>query len=267
MLKETVDSTQEDSKEQNTGSRKLSLNKLESPYYSYHVDKTILNNDSAYWARQPATATPPSENMPTDIGNRNINDFAEEETEEEFIDENIQSELETIYTDFQKCLELRDKYMELSLQSSHKKYREKTTVGEDFKFEECYIPEEHKFLYAIDDNGVYQVYENQECLDQGKPAYTVPQSKEYFKDLDYILKVISDGPAKSYAYRRLRYLEGKWNMYVLLKEFQEMADSKRVPHRDFYNVRKVDTHVHLSSCMNSKHLLRFIKSKLKKYPE
>ncbi|KAJ3117385.1 AMP deaminase [Phlyctochytrium bullatum] len=42
---------------------------------------------------------------------------------------------------------------------------------------------------------------------------------------------------------------------------------ERVPHRDFYNVRKVDTHVHHSSCMNQKHLLRFIKSKLKKNPK
>lgn len=40
----------------------------------------------------------------------------------------------------------------------------------------------------------------------------------------------------------------------------------QVPHRDFYNVRKVDTHVHHSACMNQKHLLRFIKSKLKKDP-
>lgn len=29
---------------------------------------------------------------------------------------------------------------------------------------------------------------------------------------------------------------------------------------DFYNVRKVDTHVHHSASMNQKHLLRFIKS-------
>ena len=41
---------------------------------------------------------------------------------------------------------------------------------------------------------------------------------------------------------------------------------KAVPHRDFYNVRKVDTHVHHSACMNQKHLLRFIKSKLKNNP-
>ena len=33
--------------------------------------------------------------------------------------------------------------------------------------------------------------------------------------------------------------------------------------RDFYNVRKVDTHVHHSACMNLKHLLRFIKYKLR----
>ncbi len=36
---------------------------------------------------------------------------------------------------------------------------------------------------------------------------------------------------------------------------------------DFYNVRKVDTHVHHSACMNQKHLLRFIKSKMKKSPD
>ncbi|CAG8568726.1 11806_t:CDS:10 [Dentiscutata erythropus] len=292
MLKETVDSSKEDLEEQisdsfnqdkNNFQRKLSLNKLDGPYYSYHVDKTILNNDSAYWARHSATT--PSENMPSDIGN--INDYAEAESEE-FVDENIQVELQTIYTEFQKCLELRDKYMELSLQrlgdnpkdkigwveypqspyGPHKRHGDKNRpVGEEFRFDECIIPEKHNFLYAIDKDGVYQVYINQECLDKGIPVYEVPKNKEYFKDLDYILKVISDGPIKSYAYRRLRYLEGKWNMYVLLKEFQEMADSKRVPHRDFYNVRKVDTHVHLSSCMNSKHLLRFIKSKLKKHPK
>ncbi len=36
---------------------------------------------------------------------------------------------------------------------------------------------------------------------------------------------------------------------------------------DFYNVRKVDTHVHHSSSMNQKHLLRFIKSKMKRSPQ
>lgn len=42
---------------------------------------------------------------------------------------------------------------------------------------------------------------------------------------------------------------------------------QRVPHRDFYNVRKVDTHIHHSASMNQKHLLRFIKHKMKRSPD
>ncbi|ORY39671.1 hypothetical protein BCR35DRAFT_273317, partial [Leucosporidium creatinivorum] len=100
-----------------------------------------------------------------------------------------------------------------------------------------------------------------------KPKYVVPTIKEYFQDLDEVLSVISDGPAKSFAWRRLRYLESKWNLYVLLNEYHEIAEMKRVSHRDFYNVRKVDTHVHHSASMNQKHLLRFIKSKMKRCPD
>jgi AMP deaminase len=49
----------------------------------------------------------------------------------------------------------------------------------------------------------------------------------------------------------------------MLNELREIKAQKTVPHRDFYNVRKVDTHIHASSCMNQKHLLRFIKQKMK----
>lgn len=45
-------------------------------------------------------------------------------------------------------------------------------------------------------------------------------------DLDYVLSVISDGPTKSFAFRRLKYLLNKWNMYSLLNEYQEVADMK-----------------------------------------
>lgn len=34
----------------------------------------------------------------------------------------------------------------------------------------------------------------------------------------------------------------------------------------FHVVLQVDTHIHASSCMNQKHLLRFIKRAMKKYP-
>lgn len=59
-----------------------------------------------------------------------------------------------------------------------------------------------------------------------KPVYTIPTIKEYFVDLEYILGVISDGPTKSLAYRRLRYLASKFDMYYLLNEYQEVSDMK-----------------------------------------
>lgn len=37
--------------------------------------------------------------------------------------------------------------------------------------------------------------------------------------------------------------------------------------RSFSSCLQVDTHIHASSCMNQKHLLRFIKKAMKKYPD
>lgn len=48
-------------------------------------------------------------------------------------------------------------------------------------------------------------------------------------DLDYVLGVIADGPTKSFAFRRLKYLVSKFTMYTLLNEFQEMTDMKVRP--------------------------------------
>merc|ERR1719435_577472 len=75
--------------------------------------------------------------------------------------------------------------------------------------------------------------------------------------------LIADGPLKSFCYRRLSYLHSKYQLHVLLNELRELAAQKAVPHRDFYNCRKVDTHIHAASCMNQKHLLRYIKKSLK----
>jgi AMP deaminase len=62
-------------------------------------------------------------------------------------------------------------------------------------------------------------------------------------------------------------LEQKFNLHVMLNADKEFLAQKSAPHRDFYNVRKVDTHIHHSACMHQKHLLRFIKSKLRKEPD
>lgn len=64
------------------------------------------------------------------------------------------------------------------------------------------------------------------ALDADMPIVAVPTLREYYMDLDQVLDISSDGPSKSFAFRRLQYLEGKWNLYILLNEHQEMADSK-----------------------------------------
>lgn len=153
-----------------------------------------------------------------------------------------------------------------STTGAEKRYREnsQTYVSDmsSFDVKNCAIPEcITNFEYRLCSDGVFRIYES---VSSDIPLYPVPTIKEFFQDMDSVLAMIGDGPTKSFAFRRMRYLESKFHMYVLLNEFQELADSKKVPHRDFYNVRKVDTHVHHSSCMNQKHLLRFIKSRLKK---
>ncbi|GAA5893782.1 hypothetical protein JCM5296_001132 [Sporobolomyces johnsonii] len=258
--------------------------------------------------------------------------------------ETITAELRALYSSFQRCLDLRDKYMTLSRQrlednpvnydgkfspSSSPSYASTSSTlpvklppgfqkweiyppppdphwkellqqgdPDPFAFESAESTEQiaaredkrRKFdwekvskeipgkeedgkrkRFEMDASGVYQVYNDDEptsaTASESKPLYTVPTIKEYFQDLDEVLSVISDGPAKSFAWRRLRYLESKWNLYVLLNEYRELAEMKRVSHRDFYNVRKVDTHIHHSASMNQKHMLRFIKSKMKRAPD
>ncbi|KAH9462805.1 hypothetical protein MJO28_002419 [Puccinia striiformis f. sp. tritici] len=136
----------------------------------------------------------------------------------------------------------------------------------EFEFNNCQLPsKDGRFKFVIDPAGVYQIYHaSNNTVD---PVFKIPTIREYFLDLEFVFDAISNGPAKSFAWRRLKYLESKFSMYVLLNEYQELADMKRVSHRDFYNVRKVDTHVHHSASMNQKHLLRFIKSKMKKSPD
>lgn len=219
----------------------------------------------------------------------------------------VTSELNAIYGKIKKLLDRRSQYMELSLQGpgsdpkdqpdweiyppppepawddgkeyqpgnlgdpsdlGGKKRKMGQDIGEDFDMEELMpLPKESPWTYRLDGNSVYQVFDSEAAADQQAPIVQIPSLRDFYMDLDAVVDVSTDGPAKSFAFKRLSYLEGKFQLYTLLNEYQEMADSKKVPHRDFYNVRKVDTHVHHSACMNQKHLLRFIKSKMRKSPD
>lgn len=110
-----------------------------------------------------------------------------------------------------------------------------------FDFSQVEIPGAHEWEFEIDDKGVYQVYHDAtgrvvlsrmvfllSCLlaNDKRPIFDIPNIREYFMDLDFVLGVISDGPTKSFAFRRLQYLRGKFTMYSLLNEFQEMTEMK-----------------------------------------
>ncbi|KAF9013148.1 hypothetical protein BDQ17DRAFT_1270633 [Cyathus striatus] len=301
-------------------------------FFGYPEEKTFQHIEEKYWAhRRGSDALSDVGSLRHPLQGSVQGDIVEEESElgdphESETDTAMSSEYAQLFKSFQRCLELRDKYMFKSRQRLgddprdydgyfqgvddkhadvsgarsdvnpstnhppdnhpepwniypkpppphwHWKDQEQVVSSNghkhthEFNFEECHIPGEHSWTFALDGKGVFQVYSNQQG-ETKNPEFEIPDIREYFVDLDYVLSVIADGPTKSFAYRRLKYLASKFEMYQLLNEFQELADMKRVPHRDFYNVRKVDTHVHHSSSMNQKHLLRFIKSKMKRSPD
>ncbi|XP_048486204.1 AMP deaminase 2 isoform X3 [Plutella xylostella] len=116
------------------------------------------------------------------------------------------------------------------------------------------------------DKGVFNCYTTVDGKETRVPFQYVTLA-EYIQDKYTMCNMIADGPLKSFCYRRLSYLSSKFQLHVLLNELRELASQKAVPHRDFYNIRKVDTHIHAASCMNQKHLLRFIKKTLKTHAD
>nr|GAT59488.1 predicted protein [Mycena chlorophos] len=330
----------------------LDIPQARDGFYTYAEEKSQQQVEEKYWARrrgseagsegtasfagsfklsQLHSAAPPGE-YPAG-GDPFVEDEDEKRTKEEVMapETVLTSELVQLFQSFQRCLELRDKYILKSRQrlGDDPRHYDGTFPGLDdktagvsgvrpdasmaanvppskrpnkwniypkpppphwhwtntdivsagpdgassdgsgFRLADCPIPGAHPYSFKIDDKGVIQVYaeDASDVNDEPTPVYDIPSIREYFVDLDYVLGVISHGPTKSFAFRRLKYLASKFTMYSLLNEFQELSDMKQVPHRDFYNVRKVDTHVHHSSSMNQKHLLRFIKSKMKRCPD
>jgi len=181
----------------------------------------------------------------------------------------ITDDIVQIYSGVQHCLDLRHKYIAISLQRNgdnpknnvnhwniyppppsprwvfnpdtntwedHKHDIPKIGVGEDFDFTKCQIPGPDRRVFKLE-TGVYQVYGDEKgTLKYGshvtidtEPITEVPTLREYYRDLDSIIAAASEGESKSFAYKRLQYLDGKWNLYILMNERQEMLDSKVYP--------------------------------------
>lgn len=195
-----------------------------------------------------------------------------------------------IYSLFACCLQLRQKYIDASLQGISSAANDGgTTGGEKTSLLAVPVPSGLKssnssigsdgevtaesaeatcvqlgpldgVTVQLGNDGVFVIEDaspDKSLLEQvNTPIASVA---EYYADINFVWQQVAiDGPAKSLAFQRLRYLEAEFSLYILLNEADEMAEQKAVPHRDFYNVRKVDTHVHHSSSMNCKHLLRYM---------
>uniref|UniRef100_A0A7N8YMP2 AMP deaminase n=1 Tax=Mastacembelus armatus TaxID=205130 RepID=A0A7N8YMP2_9TELE len=115
------------------------------------------------------------------------------------------------------------------------------------------IPENLKYELQMKD-GIVHVYDNAEALKQDQPhILPYPDLETFVSDLSHVLL------KTNFSRQRLNFLSSKFYLHEMLNEMAELKELKGVPHRDFYNVRKVDTHIHAAACMNQKHLLKFIK--------
>lgn len=112
------------------------------------------------------------------------------------------------------------------------------------------------------EGGIVQVFSPDDS-ERLNTIFNVIKFTQFISDKLKMCHLMRNGPLKSFCFRRLSYLSNKFQLHVHLNELRELQQQKQVKHRDFYNVRKVDTHIHAASSMNQKHLLRFIKSTLR----
>ncbi|XP_034490484.1 AMP deaminase 2 isoform X5 [Drosophila innubila] len=160
---------------------------------------------------------------------------------------------------FLKTVRLKDRYENMPSKSVSDLLIQTSPMKHTHAWDVEFVPDEDYHIKPV--NGVFHVYTDKEHTNELKFQY--PDMNQFVNDMQVMCNMIADGPLKSFCYRRLCYLSSKYQMHVLLNELRELAAQKAVPHRDFYNTRKVDTHIHAASCMNQKHLLRFIKKTLK----
>ncbi|XP_020233434.1 AMP deaminase [Cajanus cajan] len=169
------------------------------------------------------------------------------------------------YVVLQECLEMRKRYIfREAVAPWDKEIISDPSTPKPNPDPFLYIPEGKSNHYFEMQDGVIHVYPDKDTKEE---LFPVADATTFFTDLHHILRVIAAGNIRTLCHHRLNLLEQKFNLHLMLNADREFLAQKSAPHRDFYNVRKVDTHVHHSACMNQKHLLRFIKSKLRKEPD
>lgn len=91
-------------------------------------------------------------------------------------------------------------------------------------------------------DGVVQVFSDRRSVMRRLPQFQGARLQEFAKDLAELMAIMNDPESRSFCFRRLMLLEERFNMYLILNDNHERLAQIAVPHRDLYNVRKVDVH-------------------------
>ncbi|CCD23525.1 metallo-dependent hydrolase superfamily protein NDAI_0B04910 [Naumovozyma dairenensis CBS 421] len=90
----------------------------------------------------------------------------------------------------------------------------------------------------------------------------IPTFNEFKNDFDFMVKLTQSHNLNKIAGKRLQYLKDKFELYQSLNAKTEILQNKMVPHRDFYNTRKIDQNLLLSGCISQHQLNDFICKKI-----
>ena len=179
--------------------------------------------------------------------------------------QDVNEETQKVTELIQEVCELRDKWVYKPARSDHVG----ATLGHgdislDVEAMQGKLPKSIEDMYSCRfEKGVMRIT----SLNAEQEIFEERSFDEYLQDLQKVMDLTSNGPAKSLCYRRLNILHSRFTLHQWLNDKVEVLEVKSVPHRDFYNVLKIDNHIHHSACMNQKTQLRFIQCKMETEPD
>lgn len=146
----------------------------------------------------------------------------------------------------------------IEMQGMRKKYL--------YQPKQCETPDTKTNYLVTMVDGVFQVHKADHTFID-KPTFKAPfHYKEFIEDRYKLIKLIQDGAIKTYCQKRLDILKGLFEFHQLLN-FDLESTGTTNDSKDFYNIIKVDNHVHLAAAMTGRHLLEFMLKKLKDSPD
>mmetsp|Transcript_45118 Transcript_45118/g.107286 ORF Transcript_45118/g.107286 Transcript_45118/m.107286 type:complete len:747 (+) Transcript_45118:81-2321(+) len=87
--------------------------------------------------------------------------------------------------------------------------------------------------------------------------------EEFCRDYVEMVEVSNDRDCMSFCLPRLKELELKFELYTHRNAAMERQIQRGAGRRDFYQVRKVDTHIHHSAAFSQRQLMKFIRQKMR----